>query len=282
MALIMTISSCTEKIDIDFEDAEQILVVEGSITDIDTTHWVKLSYTQNVLGSDQIDYTVESGATVTLFENETLIDTLEFNADNERFETDKFGTIGNKYSIKIITEDGTNYYSEDEEMRRKVPIDTIWSEFVEGSSFQEDAYTVFIETLEPEGLGDNYQWKIYVNDEFLSNPEDILYAQDDLVDGNVINEWDIFDMDEEEYDEYALKGSDPNSVNVRIEQASINRSYREFLHLIDEQVNGAGNLFSPPPAEIRGNIRKDVAKLERAQGYFFTASIAEIEIDVKR
>lgn len=279
---IIGLGSCTDTIELDLDDAKKILVVEGSMTNIDTTHWVKLSYTTNVFSSDQTNFKEESGALVTLYENGALIDTMEFNMDNERFETEKFGTIGNSYSIRIVTVDGTSYFSEEEELRREVPIDTIWTQFEEGDGFEDDAYVVYIETHEPEGKGDNYQWKTYVNGEFLSDPEEMILAPDDLVDGNDITDWDIFEMDEEDYDEYAATGSNNDVVNVRIEQASITKPYREFLQLIQEQTVRSGGLFSPPPAEIRGNVRKNVNGLERAQGYFFTATLSSKSIDVIR
>ena len=276
------ISSCTDTVDLDLDDAEKILVVEGAMTNLDTTHWVKLSYTQNVFQNSEVDYTIESGALVTLYENELLIDTMEFNLIENRFETEYIGVVGNTYGIRIVTEDGTRYFSETEELVQPVPIDTIWSTYEKGNGFEEDSYKIYIETHEPAGKGDNYQWKKYVNGFFQDDPEEMLMAPDDLVDGNQINDWDIYFMEDEDFDAFLTTSTTQNVVHVRIEQASISKNYREYLQIIFEQTTRSGSLFSPPPAEIRGNIRKDVDGLVRAQGYFYTAGIHDISVDVPK
>ena len=265
-----TLVSCTETVDLELDNAQKILVVDGFISNDNQTHYVKLSYTTNVFSNSGPDYTAESGATVVLYENNQVIDTMKFNSATKQFETDKVGTIGNSYSIRIKTEDGTNYFSESETMNRLVPIDTIWSEFNEATGFEAEQYVVYIESEEPLGIGDHYQWKTYINGEYMTAPEWIAQAEDRIVDGNRIEEFDIVEIEADDFDKYADSNDE---IDVKIEQLSITKNYYDFLAIMEQQSTDQGGMFSPPPAEIRGNIRKDINKIERAQGYFYAATV---------
>lgn len=274
LALVtLSVVSCTETVNLDLKDAQKILVVEGSITNMNQKHAVKLSYTTNVFSNGKPDYTAESGATVVLLENGSSIDTLKYNSQTQQFETDKIGKIGNTYSIRIKTQSGDSYYSQDEVMKRLAKIDSLWSVYEEPSGFNtEGDYKVKLNASEPAGKGDYYQWKVYFNDKYQGEPGDLALAEDLLVDGNKIENVDLYELDASTFDNFAKENGN-DKVFVKVEQMMITRGYYEFLRIMQEQTQRSGGLFAPPPAEIRGNIRKDINKVERAMGYFFTASV---------
>lgn len=276
IGLIAVLSSCVETIDLELDDARQLLVVDGSITNTDSSI-LRLSYTGNYFENTAPDYTVEKEATVVLFEDGIAVDSLDFDADSNYFITRHVGSIGKEYYLSLTTQEGKVYSSLPETMNTVEPIDSIYYQYQE-EDFG-DFYVIYINTSETPGLGNYYQWKLYINDEYLSGYFDLIFAEDNLVDGNPITNWDIFYLDVEDYEEY--KSSSPDGkVTVRVEQMGINQGYYDFLRLLFEQTAFVGGPFSPPPAEIESNVTIQGNPADNPMGYFFSASIESAEVTI--
>ena len=270
--LFIGLTGCTDVIDLDLSDTEILLVVEGEINDVDSVQWVQLSYTTDYFNNVPPDYTVESNAIIKLYENDALIDSMTYNPNTARFESYFQGTRGNTYSIEIVTEDGETYTSTKEILTEVTPIDTIW--VAEETNFGETEQVVYIETAEIPGIGNYYQWKVYINGEYQDEPFDMIFAEDQFVDGNYIEEFDIYALSEEDILFYT---SFSDSIHVRIEQTGISQNHYNFLADVFAQTAIAGGPFSPPPAEVRSNIT-NTSGGERALGIFTVVSIEDISI----
>ncbi len=279
LILISIFYACEKKIDIELQDPEPILVVEGQVTDQDTIQWVRLSYIQNYNSTVIPDYTAENEAIVKLFEDDIEVGELTFNDSAKRFEINFKGTIDNSYYIVIVTEDGTEYRSEHEVINFVTPIDSLWSVKEDAIFGEGQSYFVRLNTLEPQGSGDNYQWKIYVNGEYQNSPENMIMADDQFVDGQPIQNIDIFEMSEEEYAEFLSMSSD-GKVFVRVDQTAITRTYFDFLNIIFTQTAFVGGPFDPPPAEIRGNVFKSTDVNNRVLGFFQAVAIESATTEV--
>lgn len=276
------LTSCTETIDLTLDDPASVLVVDGYITNQDTVQWVRISSIENYFAEGLPNFTLFKDSKVYLIENSIVADTYSFNETTNRFEIQFQGKELNNYQIDITTPDGERYISSEELMGEPVPIDTIWAEINQdpggpGAGGQE--ITVLINTKEPKGLGDNYQWKSYVNDQYQFESSDIFAAEDRFVDGQDINNFDIFGMSEDEYQTYAA--DDPNGkVFVKIEQNKITYRYYKYLMLVSQQLNQIGSPFAAPPAEIRGNVYKQGANEVLALGYFYTAGVSTKQVEI--
>jgi hypothetical protein len=272
---IFSITSCSEVIELELDDPTPVLVVDGNISNLDTIQYVQLSNLENYFTTNGINFLVHKKSVVKLIENGTNVATYIFNDSTLRFETRYEGIIGNEYQIDILLEDGTRYISANELMEEVVPIDTIWSEFDEdqGDNSQRDPVTVLINTKEPVGLGDNYQWKTYVNGEYNNSSGDLFFTEDRFVDGQDILDFDVYGMDMDEYDTF--KENSPNgTVYVTIEQSRISYRFYEYLFLVSQQLNDAAGPFASPPAQIRGNVYKQGENEVLALGYFHTSAIS--------
>jgi len=271
--------ACEKQIEIDLQDPEPVLVVEGEVTDKDTITWVRLSYIQNYNSTSTPDFTIERNAVVKLFEDDNVVGELSFNDSTKRFEIQFIGTLNHSYNIEIITEDGTTYISEPEVINFVGPIDSLWSVKEDDTFGDGQSYNIKMNTHETPGLGDNYQWKIYVNGEYQDAPENITTADDQFVDGQPILDIDIFIISQEDFNKYQTESPD-GKVFVRVDQTAITRTYFDFLNEIVTQTVFVGGPFDPPPAAIRGNVYKSTDINDLALGYFQAVSVESLETEV--
>ncbi|UTW65286.1 DUF4249 domain-containing protein [bacterium SCSIO 12643] len=279
---IVTITSCNETIDLKLDDPKPVLVVDGYLSNLNTMQYVRLSNLENYFSNQVPDYSVHQNAKVILLEDGTEAGTYSFNQVDKRFELQYKGIEGKDYQIDITLSDGSRYISASEIMETPVPIDTIWYEYNEspgGPGPQGGEILVKINTQEPAGAGDNYQWKSYVNDYYQFESDDLFFADDRFVDGQDVTDLDVFGMSEDQYVNY--KASSPtNQVFVTIEQLKISARYLKYLTLIQQQLFGAGSPFASPPAEIRGNVYKQGEDEVLALGFFYTAGIDSKTIEI--
>ncbi len=273
-ALLST--GCIETIDLELENARQLLVVDGGITNTDSSI-IRLSYTGDYFENTAPDFTVEENAALVLFENGQVADTLTFRADSAYFITRHQGKMGNEYSLTLTTQDGSVYTSEPEIMNTVEPIDSLYYQYQE-EDFG-DFYVIYLNSFETAGIGNYYQWKVYINDEYQALYDDLIFAEDAFVDGNPILDWDIYYIPLEDYEEFKANSPD-GTVTVRIEQMGINQGYYDFLRLLFEQTVFVGGPFSPPPAEIPGNVSNSGDPANNPLGYFYTASIESAEVTI--
>lgn len=275
-------NACTDKIDLTLEDPEPVLVVDGFISNIDTTQYIQLSSLENYFANTPPNYAIHKGATVALLEDSIQIKNYTFNPTTERFEMQYQGLIGHAYQIDITLEDGTRYVSEAESMREIVPIDTIWYEIVDipsNPTFEEGDINVLINTREPAGVGDFYQWKAHVNNQYQHQPENLFVADDRFVDGQDIYDFEVFQLSPEEFDAHLAK-SPTDQVFVKIEQVSISSRYFQFVSLVTQQLLQVGSPFDAPPSQIRGNVYEQGKEEILALGYFYTAAIDAKTVEI--
>ena len=273
--LVALVSSCTDVIQLELDDPKPLLVVDGYLTNQDTTQVIKLSSLENYFNTKSPNYKVFKTSVVTLIENGNAVSTYAYNNTSTQFELQYKGLEGKEYQIDIVLPDGTHYLSATELMEPSVPIDSVWGRINQspgGPGPRGGDITVLLNTHEPIGLGDNYQWKAYINGEYQSDRHDLFFQEDRLVDGQFVEYLEVFGMSEKKYLEYKDNASD-GRVFVKIEQSRVSYRYFKYLLLVYQQLNQVGGPFSAPPAEIRGNIYKQGADEVLALGYFHTAAI---------
>lgn len=274
--LLIAFTACEDEIDLELDDPTPILVVEGEFSDRDTVQYVKLSYSTNYFNEDEPNYAAEQSATVVLRENGNPIDTFEFNTATKRFELQGKGTVGNDYSVYIKSGvNGKEYVSQSETMYQVPIIDSIFYEYNDDLPFDDKGYEVKLRTLEPQPVGDFYQWKVYINDFYLGDAGDLAYASDEIVKNDTLV-FTAYFMPEEDYEDFLEVYPE---VNVRIEQIEISKGFYEFISLLDSQTSGGG-IFDAPPAQVKGNIF-EINSNEQAIGYFKVHSVTDASIKIE-
>jgi len=277
MAAATLFTACTDVIDLDLDETERALTVDGRVLTSDSVQWVRLSYTRDYFATGSPDYMAEQNALVLFFENSVLVDTMDFNVQTMRFEIIHEAQVGNSYHIELTTSEGISFFSEEELIRPVLPIDTLFYLFTEDGFSGDEVYEIYLESQEAPGIGDHYQWRMYINNDYLSEPQDMVYASDEFVDGNYISDFDIFDMELDVYERYLARDG---RVVFRVDQMGISKSYFEFLQGVQEQTAFAGGPFSSPAAEVLGNVFRSDGSRIRALGYFYAASVETNSVEL--
>lgn len=176
------------------------------------------------------------------------------------------GEVGHSYQLDISLADGTHYLSAFELLTPPVEIAEInWiiSEREPSELLDEDPeqiYSVTINTFEPAGFGDYYRWRLIVNGDEKTLPENLNISSDEFVDGNPI-------INYEPFFELFFPGD-----TVTIIQERISEDAYAFLLLVQAQTAFVGGPFDTPPAPIPGNVQNVADPSRNSLGFVGTAA----------
>lgn len=271
LLLCFLFASCEDKIDLDVPEGPEKLVVDALLTDGDSLQTITLSRTSPYFESSrtprvsgaQVYVTTSAGQTIIFTENP--VSKGDYEAIYEMTDT----TLGFVMHVKLP--DGRQYESYEERLHRVSPIDSLRQsdeKYPARGDFRKEGYAGLMTTYEPSGMGDYYRWIIFVNGEKLIDPFSLIFADDRLVDGNPIIDWDIV---------YELQEGD----TVEIHQMSISERAYHYWTLIFAQITNFGGPFSTPPATIEGNIFRVGDEEETVLGFFGVSRVSKAMMVVK-
>jgi len=260
------LSSCYEKIEVDLQDDEEYtLIVEGGITDeADKAHQITLKTSKAYY--DTSGAPVISGAHITLTDGkkEYLLSENEpgvYETDPEEFT----GKPGNTYILNITLPNGDKYKAT-EYMDEVVHIDSANWIYEYFDIADEYFYKILYYGPEPKGFGDHYYWNLYINNKLYNDTlRETTIADDALVDGNYIFDFEIYWLTEKDIKE------DTSEIIVEIRSTSEN--YYDFHYQTLYQSVYRGGMFDPPPANIRTTNVIPVGHDKYAFGYFTASAV---------
>jgi hypothetical protein len=268
--LIFSLVSCEDVVDIDLneEDVDLIAVEAYISTKTEDNVYVKIQETTEI--DDTTENPAINNATVQLSDDASTPNTITLEEDGATGiyllpEGSTYpGVTGRTYTLTITTTDGTVISAND--YLKEVPeIDTAKINLY---SMMGDEYLgIFISTKETEGDGDYYKWNISINNEMLTDIEDLIFESDDLVDGNYISDLMLLlDWDDDE-DEKNLHMGD----TVFVEQLSISEAAYDFYSALSDQ-GSSGTMFSVPAANVPSNLTSSDGK--RVLGIFSARDVS--------
>ncbi|MCD4793026.1 MAG: DUF4249 domain-containing protein [Bacteroidales bacterium] len=156
--IIFSFSGCIEPFDASIDKYENILVIDGIITDDPGPYTVKISRSTS---TDNIQYIYVSGATVIISDNDGNSEILS-EIEAGVYSTSENGIQGitnNYYKIYIKTLDGNEYESEFQKLHPSTKIDSLYGNIdfqsTDGTNLLHEGYQFFIET-QPEGNETQY------------------------------------------------------------------------------------------------------------------------------
>lgn len=246
------LGSCEDIVQVQLSDENLgLYAVEAKITS-DNNPYVYLYKSQLVSSGSQ--YPGISGAKVVISDNsepqQKVI--LEESQEYQGFYVPKkgiyyWGEPGKEYTLTIAV--GNVTLSATEVLAPVEPIDSI---LVRPSNRGEFAF-LGIQTFgyETPGTGNYYKWDIYINDRLLYPSDYLVIANDELVDGNYINGFEIYtDFHEPNKPEDRILNIGDT---IQVKQNSISKFAYNFYYQMFNQ-GQTGSLFSFPTANIKGNI----------------------------
>ena len=255
--LVLFTSACKEKIDIKLKETYVRLVVDGSITDEAKKHTVKISETSNYFSNDAQPKV--TGAIVSISDGVNVVNLTETSSGIYQTDSTFKGEVGKTYTLNI------RYKNEDYTASSLLkPVSTVDSISFSPDFFKPNSTTVNLWALDPPNVGDYYLWLYYINGKLMSDTlRQVTFASDELVNGNYMSGYPI----------YSLENANPGD-SISLEMLSIDKEYYDFLNALFSEVFGAGNPFSGPPANVKGNIKNTTNKDKVVMGYFIASAVS--------
>ena len=178
--LILLVSNCTERIEVELDSTYTRLVVEASVTSDTLAHKVRLSTTSDYFHNQPMP--VVSGASVEISDGQAIfVFTESDNQPGYYYSDPEFhGIPGNTYTLLIqnldIDQDGsTEQYTASSKMNPVNPLDSIQIEHV-NSFFS--GYQVRVYVWDSPQV-DFYAFKVYKNGKLLTDTLSELLVQND-------------------------------------------------------------------------------------------------------
>lgn len=264
-------TTCIDELDIDTEDTEDILVIEGSVNTMPGPHRILIS--KSAKYGSILDDAIQkiSDATVQIRDEEGQHVFLEEIRPGE-YETPSAykAEVGKKYTLSITLANGERYISTTEEVVSAPAIDSVIYNYDLGieafAQWRDPADEDNFYLLEADGVFiNNTRPDLFVGRDFFGNPapapkdccarcwviennvdKEIRLFKDNLSNGNVNTELAAFIPDDR------MRFMEKYMVAVKL--SSLTKEAFQFLNLVKEQLSIEGNIFDPPPATIRGNM----------------------------
>ncbi len=270
LLLILAFSSCTEKIDINLDKSESVLVVEGAISEIEGQQFVKLSQTaeyfsnQAPTGVSNAVVSVDNGSeTVTLTESESK-------KGYYYFPENYLPVVGKTYSLNIELENDIagkkDYTAETTVPPLSDDIDSIAIEW--NSRFE--AWLIKFYATDPPRQ-DFYMFNGMRNGELITDSiQHVNISDDRLYNGNYTYGIAVMFLDGDK-----LEPGD----NFTLVLSNITEEYANFVTEVQTEINPGIPLFSGPPANVSSNISNDALGWFTAYRSAFTSTVVGERID---
>jgi hypothetical protein len=260
--LLITVFSCTERIEIDPGESYTRLVVEGIISTDRTAQTVILSTTAGYFSNQPVP--AVSGALVTLSDGQITYTLKEMSPGRYQTGTAVSGIPGRQYSLYIkltAPVGGFTEYSATSTMSQKVVLDSIQMKFYPSWS-EKGIWEIKGFFLDPPEA-DFYRFLVSRNGVMITDTLSEWYVTDDqFFNGKYLLGTTIGWLQQHLPDE-TLKAGDKLTAELDV----IDKEFSEFIRSARFNLAGSNPLFSGPPANPKGNISNG------AIGYFAAYAI---------
>jgi hypothetical protein len=282
--LILPFAGCITQFIPETDESQELIVVEGLITDQDEVNSIKLSKSMP-LGKKSISRPLK-GCYVYITDDDGNYQMLtEAEPGNYKTSRESFrGEVGRKYTLHINTNNATpnhfSYQSLPMEMKPVPMIDSVYFEKVlvqESRPYvaKKEACQIYLNTHDPQGKCKFYRWDYLETWEFRL-PFSVPVNNHCWISNNssVINIKNISGLAESRIQRYPIKfiSGETDRLKVKysmlINQYSLNEDefiYWEKLQSVSEEI---GSLYDATPASIPGNVFCLDDPGEKVLGYF--------------
>lgn len=281
--------SCVSSFSPNISNYEDLLVVDGELTNLTGPYKVNLSRSYKF--QEKIGDPV-TGAQVKIIESTGREVVLHEISDGtySTVDTTFRGVVGNSYKLQIRLGEEV-YESAFETLNRPIAIDKVYWEYKEQDP-QKGGIQMLLDTHDPENSTHYYAWKydetwkFIVPIDVLAHPEwKVCYAQSHSTDFNIATSArrnnDIIERQPLRFFNEAT-----NRLYIRyttlVRQYALSESaYKFFKDLITVNQN-QGSLFDPIPGSLIGNMSNLSHKEIPVLGYFLVAGASEKRIFIDR
>lgn len=267
-AVIILLTHCTERINIDLPSTYTRLVVEGYFTTDTMAHTVKLSRSADYFYNKPLEPV--SGAMVTITDGSTtfLLKEDPDSAGLYKTDPDVFGEQGHTYTLHIsnvdINQDGVpEEYSATGPIHPMGQPDSI--QIVEREMFYTKVWEIRLFATDPAETQDYYMFRVYKNGILLHDTlNEAILIDDEYFNGVYTMGVPVQYLVARKPDEVPKPGD-----KITLEIANITKEYYFFINQVIEMSRGSGP-FSGQPANVSTNLTNG------AMGFFATYSVRRV------
>jgi len=295
--------SCVDEYYPEIDKYENLLVVDGLITDGNEPATVELSVSSPLYNEEFIP--VSNAELYITDQNQTIITLTETEPGIYQVIDNTFrGQVGNIYQLHINLPDGRKYISDTCSLPEPSPIDSIYGiaesandvSGLPGIQFYVDNHSNIANTAYYLWLmSQTYEYRSSFEIDYTWEGEFIPYPKPDSLKTCWVttNVKDIFLATAEYFDPPALTqfplnfvATDTKLLTIRysllVKQLTISKSAFDFYEAILEQNDNQGSLWTQQPIQILGNMHNVNDSEEPVLGYFMVAGNSEKRIFIDR
>jgi hypothetical protein len=304
---LVAASSCIDPYIPNLKNYQSLLVVEGLITNENSSYKIKLSRT--ISREDSAPEKV-SDANVNIIDGNGIKTHLQ-NSGDGYYKTDSTsirGVIGQKYTLQILTSDGKEYRSEECTMLPVTGISTLYYE--KGEEFSgnpAEAFTglkIFLNSDDATGMNKYFRWTfeevwkfiipgvqrytyVFINDTtftFRSVPvvNDVCWKsnQSGEIITNAILPGGATYIDKQLIQFIAPVKSDRLSqeYSILVKQYSVSKNEYDFWNDLQKVNEAGGDIFDSQPYKVISNIHNVNDANEMVLGYFGASAVSQKRI----
>ncbi len=304
---LFVLNSCLDSYTINIDGYEDLLVVDGLITDENKSHAITLLRSTSDINEDspyetgaEVYVTDTSGEIYYFTENSSGV----YSSDS----TDLLVEVGEKYILHIQTEDGESYQSDECEVLPKIAIDSVyykkdsdWDESGEylndGISFYMDATSETTSTYVRFLYDEDWEFRtpypegyVVLEDgtiEYISPVENWLcYKHDSSSDINVYSFGNQAGSEIKEKEVCFVASSVSDRLSIRycltVKQLAISKEEYEYWRKLSESTEETGEVFAKQPYSVAGNVYNTENENEAVLGFFQVGSVASKRLYVSK
>ena len=292
LLMLITLTACVEPFDPQIDSYEEILVVDGIVTDEEVAARVRLSrsysYDQNRSNAETnaiIILSDETGNNYTLTEVDDGYYTYEGNDLNPE--------VGKLFKLYIMTRDGEEYESDYQEMLQAPDIDSVYFVDYRGnpssSYVNREGVDFYLNAEGGEDKSRYYKWEWEESWKILppinypavkycwqfNESSGINIATTENLAENVLNNEFIYHVPFTQ-NKLAIQYS------ANIKQYAVTRDNYIYLTKLQKINRGSGGFFDPIPAALSGNINSLTDPDKPVLGFFEASTVSSKRIFISR
>jgi hypothetical protein len=283
--------ACTIQFFPDVEEKQDLLVVDGMITDQNSTYRIRLSRTTPI-GTTLTRRPVK-GATVTIKdENGTIATTKEFPVGTYYTDSTVFrGHVGGRYALNIKL--NNLYYETDYiEMKPVPPIDSLYYEKVvitasKDSNDIDEGCKIYLNSYDPENKCLYFRWDYLETWEYrIPYPTENQICWINELSGHIlIKNTSVFDQAKvtKYLVNFVTNKTDRLKVkySILVNQYSLDQAEYDFWEKVEGISQNVGNLYDVTPSSVPGNVRCITKPDEQVLGYFSVSAVTQKRLFVE-
>lgn len=306
IGLVLILSSCMRSFSPEIEKYEEILVVDGVITNQPGPYTVRLSKSTKIQERPKnVPYSKCKVTIVDNLGNETPLAELAPGV----YQTDPFamqGIVGRKYHVVVSTPDDEIYESVEEELLKPIEIQALYAELEHRDDpdlfYGRDGYQFYLDAETPVGHNNFLLWNLQSTYKFKTDLEIHSYYMNGkrhLVDDGdtlrfcyrTVDILDLFLYSSSQSSHLPIKRMALNyednytkalsiRYSLRVQQFTISESAFNYWNTIKKIRDEQGELYTQQPYQVKNNLRNRTHSEKPVLGYFMVSGLSEKRIFV--